>query len=258
MGMLSLESSINSEGGLGLVTGAIPFLVLALAGILAPGIAKLIGSKNSITVGYFGFLVFVIANYYPDRSTLIAAAIVAGLLINIAVVSVYAHATIVARLHFKSIKETQENATYLYSSFVALSAKSSNIFSNLSSSVILFISPTDHGSEGNGKICNNNEASQLKDSDITIYYLLVTVYASFCVLGIIVVILLVDHFSVDNQAKIEFSRAMIKEYLVMPVCDIIESLTNFKMLLLIPIFILEGLLIGFITGLFTKASPQYF
>ena len=71
-------------------------------------------------------------------------------------------------------------------------------------------------------------------------------------LAIVTVIILLDYFSVsDDIIKITPS---CKEYLIAPMCDIIESLLNWRMLLLVPLFILVGMLIGFIYGLFTKAS----
>ena len=254
LGIISLESSINPESGLGLVAAATPYLILIATGFLAPAALKLLGSKISIIVGYIGFLVFTLANYYPHWITLIVGSIITGLLYNIAVVSLYDHASTVARTYFKSLKETQENAMYLYTSFIALSVEFSIIFGNLSSSIVLLITSDTTGhdiEESNKIICNNTEAGQLKDSNITIYYILVTVYVLFNVLAIVTVILLLDYFSVSDNIKITLS---FKEYLIAPMCETIESLLNWRMLLLVPLFILEGMLMGFINGLFTKAS----
>ena len=253
MGMISLESSINPESGLGLVAVATPYLILIATGFLAPAALKLLGSKISIIVGYIGFLAFILANYYPHWITLIVGSIIMGLLYNIALVSLYDHASTVARTYFKSLKETQENAVYLYTSCIALSVKISIIIGNLSSSIILLTSDTTgHDIEESNKIiCNNTEAGQLKNSNITIYYILVTVYVLFNVLAIVTVILLLDYFSVSDNIKITLS---FKEYLIAPMCEVIESLLNWRMLLLVPLFVLQGMHIGFINGLFTKAS----
>ena len=70
-------------------------------------------------------------------------------------------------------------------------------------------------------------------------------------LATVTVILLLDYFSVSDNIKITLS---FKEYLIAPMCEVIESLLNWRMLLLVPLFILEGILIGFINGLFTKVS----
>ena len=257
LGMVSLESSINAEGGLGLVAVATTYLTSIMTGCVAPAIVKLLGSKQGIILGYSGYLAFILANYYPDWTTLIIASIICGFFLNITIVSIYAHASSVARLYYKSVKETQDNATYLYTSFIALSANCSFIFGNLASSVILFISATDYGSEdklSNDGVCNNTEAGQLmKDNNTTIYYVLVTVYALFSILNITIVVLLVEQFSID-ETKLKCSKSMIKECLVVPVYDIIKTLINWKMLLLIPIFILDGLSTGFLHGPFTKAS----
>ena len=255
LGMISLESSINPESGLGLVAVATPYLISIGTGFLTPAALKFLGSKISIIVGYIGFLVFTLANYYPHWITLIVGSIITGLLYNIALVSLYDHASTVARTYFKSLKETQENAIYLYTSCIALSAKISIIFGNLSSSIVLLTSAsttTGHDIEESNKIiCNNTEAGQLKDSNITIYYILVTVYVLFNVLAIVTVILLLDYLSVSKDIKITLS---FKECLITPMCETIESLLNWRMLLLVPLFILEGMHIGFINGLFTKVS----
>ena len=127
MGMIGLESSVNPESGLGLVAVATPHLILIIAtGFLAPAALKLLGSKVAIIVGYIGLLAFILANYYPHWITLIVGSIIMGLLYNIAVVSLYDHASTVARMYFKSLKDTQENAIYLYTSCIALSAKSAS------------------------------------------------------------------------------------------------------------------------------------
>ena len=254
LGMISLESSINPESGLGLVAAAIPYLIMIVMGFLAPAALKLLGSKICIIGGYIGYLAFILPNYYPHWITLIAGSVILGLLYNTTVVSLYDHASTVAKTYFKSLKETQENAAYLYTSLVSFSLKFSIIFGNLSSSIVLFTSgtiATGHDIEESNEICNNTEASHLKDSNITVYYILVTVYVLFNVLAIVTVILLLDYFSVSDDIKITPSY---KEYLIAPMCEIIESLLNWRMLLLVPLFIVEGVLMGFINGLFTKAS----
>ena len=258
MGMIGLESSINPESGLGLVVAATPYFVLIVTGFLAPVNLKLLGSKIGTIVGYIGFLAFIIANYYPHWTTLIVGSVIMGLLYNTGIVSLYDHASTVARRYFKSLKETQENAVFLYTSFITFSVKISVIFGNLSSSVVLLTTDrAEYDSDkllSANKICNNTEADQLEDNSITIYYILLTVYVLFNVLAIVTVMLLADYFPTDDDIEISLSKAAFKEYLIIPVHDIMESILNWKILLLVPIFILNGLLEGFIYGLFAKVS----
>ena len=258
IGMISLESSINPESGLGLVATATPYLALIVTGLLPHVILKVLGSKNGVILGYIGYLVFILANYYPHWITLIAGSVIMGLLYNIGVISQYDHASTVARTYYKSLKETQENAVFLYTSFISFSVKISTIFGNLSSSVVLLT--TDRAEYDSGKllsankICNNTEADQLEDNNITIYYILLTVYVLFNVLAIVAVTLLADRFPIDDDPEICLSKATVKKYLIIPMRGIMETLLNWRILLLAPTFILNGLLVGFINGLFAKAS----
>ena len=109
MGIISLESSINHESGLGLVPVATPYLILIAT-------LKLLGSKISIIVGYLGFLVFTLANYYPHWITLIVGSIIMGLLYNIAIVSLYDHASTVQCQNILQILErnTRKCCVFIY------------------------------------------------------------------------------------------------------------------------------------------------
>ncbi|CAK8678090.1 unnamed protein product [Clavelina lepadiformis] len=79
-GVLSLQSSMNVEEGLGTTSVMVTFITSSISAVfLVPYMVDFMGSKNTIIFGEFAMLVYIAANFYPSWYTLMPAAIFYGL-----------------------------------------------------------------------------------------------------------------------------------------------------------------------------------
>ena len=262
IGILGLQSSINSVQGLGLASNAIVYATTMVAALFASVYVKLIGTKFSLISGYSIFLVYIACNYYPSWYTIIPGSVLFGLFQNVVWVAVFAHATAIATKYATALKEKPEDAIALFTGSVATSVKVAFILGNIVSSSVLFNFSTSNTNftmeiSGSGEfsendVCNNVEASQLEQNYL--YYILISLYMLFGIIGIIITVILVDHLGTNYIGTSSKASRMCKEILLLPIIDVLKTSLSTNMLLLIPPIILNGLLLGYLIGTFSKVS----
>ena len=79
MSLRNLQSSINHEGGLGLITLSVVYIFFFLGCILATSIVQHIRPKPAIMVAMVFNTIYTLANFYPRFYTLIPAAVLVGI-----------------------------------------------------------------------------------------------------------------------------------------------------------------------------------
>lgn len=260
LGILNLQSSINAVQGLGLASNVALYATFMIAGIFASPYVDLIGSKLSLISGYFIFLVYTACNYYPSWYTLISGSVLLGIFYGPVWVAIYAHATVTATTYSAALKEEPKNAIALFVAFVAAATKLSRITGSIVSSIVLFnirefnttlsMEISGSGEFSENDVCNNDEASQLEK--IFLYYILVSLYMLFGIIGVIITVALVDHLGTNYLSTSSKVLPICKDSLLLPLGRVFKTLANSKMLLLLPLFILNGLLLGFASGAFPK------
>ena len=76
-------------------------MLLTLSAVLvSPWLVPLIGARRGVLVGFFGYLVYAGAQFYPGYSTLMPAAAVFGLAAAVFWASVF---TYLSQVHYKLI-----------------------------------------------------------------------------------------------------------------------------------------------------------
>ncbi|XP_046382066.1 protein unc-93 homolog A-like [Haliotis rufescens] len=78
LALQSLQSSLNQEQGLGVVSLACLYGTIILSGILTPPFIRLVGPKWTLVVAWVCHSVYTASNFYPTWSTLIPASILLG------------------------------------------------------------------------------------------------------------------------------------------------------------------------------------
>ena len=265
LSLQSLQSSINSEGGLGLATLSILYLFFALAGFVTPGIIRLLGTKYSLLGGFVCLLLYVVANYYPSWYTLIPASVLLGFAFAPIWAAGNAHLVKIAVVAAPALGLNQEHLiSYLVGIFFTF-FQGSQIPGNLASSLIFFPYSNNQTSEESW----NNDSESLHDDisateqcggitegasfDKMYLYILSSVYLFLVVLGIILVLVLVDHFPIEREPNKSFLQKL-KLYFGDPFVDLVKLMTNYRMVLVVPIATVNGLVQGFVFGTFTQVS----
>ena len=258
-GILNLQSSINAVQELGLASNVALHATFMIAGVLASSYVDLVGTKLSLISGYFIFLVYTACNYYPSWYTLISGSVLLGIFYGPVLVAIYAHATVT---YSAALKEKSRNAIALFTAFVAVATKLSRIIGSIVSSIVLFniresnttisMEISGSGEFSENDVCNNDEASQLEK--IFLYYILVSLYMLFGIIGVIITVALVDHLGTNYLSTSSKVLPICKDSLLLPLVRVFKTFANSKMLLLLPVFILNGLLLGFASGAFPKVG----
>ena len=256
LGIIGLQTSINSDGGLGLWTVGVLYTTYILTGVVGPAMVRLVGSKYTLIVGYTLFMAYATLNYYPDWGTLMTGSLLLGLMGNTAAwTALFTHATVTAIRYAPALKEEPKHAISLFIGMVGLALKLSRVFGSSISAIVLWNLPSayntsDNRSSTEDAVCDNDSASQVEQNYI--YYILITIYVLCCAISIVIVIATVDHFAVET--KFMSYGNMVKLYLVRPVVDAIKLSVKWKFLLLAPLSFTNGLLIGLSLSVYTKVS----
>ncbi|XP_071093960.1 protein unc-93 homolog A-like [Haliotis cracherodii] len=78
LALQSLQSSLNQEQGLGVVSLACLYGTVILSGILTPPFIRLVGPKWTLVIAWVCHCVYTASNFYPTWATLIPASILLG------------------------------------------------------------------------------------------------------------------------------------------------------------------------------------
>lgn len=75
----NLQSSLNQEDGLGVISLSCLYACIIFSGVLAPTIVKTIGGKLSLVIPWIVHVVYTGANFFPGFATLLPASVLLGL-----------------------------------------------------------------------------------------------------------------------------------------------------------------------------------
>jgi len=76
----NLQSSLNSDGGLGTASLSIIYVSLIFSSLFIPTyMLEKLGIKNTIFISQLGYILFILSNIYPRYFTMIPAAVLIGL-----------------------------------------------------------------------------------------------------------------------------------------------------------------------------------
>lgn len=158
-GLRNLQSSLNSEDGLGVYSLATLCGAFMVASLVSPFIVQRYGPNKCLSVACCGLLIYVIANYFPNFYTIMPASVVHGvcnaLLWN--AVCTYITELGIDEAYLKG--KVSSNVLSRYFGMFFLMLQLSMVLGNLISSVIL--------SQSANRISNSGNKYQLADTHIS-------------------------------------------------------------------------------------------
>ena len=259
IGLQNLQSSINSAGGLGLVTLSLLYTMFIAAGFITPGFLKLFGTKYSLLFGFICHLIYTLTNYYPSWYTLVPGSILIGFASGPIWAAASTHLAEVAVMVAPSLKKKQD---YLISKFTGVFFfffQFSQVPGNLASSLILFPYTEDvtnvnlnvSNDSFDGEACNILTSQSFEEKYL---YILVSVYVGFIVTSIVLLLIFVDRLPTSNSF---FStEKKLELYLKKPLIELLKVLKDVKMLLIAPMVVYNGMELAFAFGTFTEVSTH--
>ena len=253
-GLQNLQSSINDEGGLGLVVLALIYAFFFLSGFITPAFVALFGTKYSFQIAIVSDLIYSISNFYGSWYTLVPSAVIIGIASGPVWAAASAHVTLCAIQIAPVLKEKEAHLISRYTGILLVGYQVSSIPGNLVSSLILCFSdePANSSSATNTSSVLYNGTCQHSSQEIQdlFLYVLISVYVLFVVLAQVSAAFFVDSF--PSEASFFSTEKKFKVFLVKPVKEMVKVLFDWKMLLLTPMGLANGLEQAFIFGTFTK------
>lgn len=75
----NLQSSLNQEEGLGIISLSCMYACIIISGILAPAVISVIGEKWTLVIAFISHVIYTGTNFYPAFATLIPSSVLLGL-----------------------------------------------------------------------------------------------------------------------------------------------------------------------------------
>ena len=249
--LLSLQSSLNSDEGLGLASLITLGVLFSLGVFFSPSLIGLLGTKRSIICGYVAILIYTVSNYYPSWYTLIPGSAVGGFgAASVLWTGAYTHINSVAIKSALPLKEDPKYLISLFTGIFTLFYKAAYLPGNTVSSLVLFNSRPVNTSiivEGNSS-CNNMEAANLDELYV---YIMLSFFVVLDLAGITTVALFVDELGTKRNSLIS-CKQFFKHHFVAPAKSVVKVMFSCNMILLTPSLILGAISISLMQGLYAK------
>jgi MFS family permease len=254
--MSNLQTSLNKEEGVGAISLTTIYVTLIVSCMFLPNfiIARL-GCKWTIPLSMIGYILYMCANFYAIKGTMIPASIILGLGAAPLWSAKCTYLTQLGVWYAKLTHKDQDGMINLFFGFFFLFFQSSQIWGNLISSLV-FTEPANStiGTEMCGaKFCpadatSGNKSSNFDQTPIKVYTVC-GIYLGFAVLAAIIVSIFLDKIVLDKENKSE-DRKLSPKLLIATFRHIF---THPIQILLIPMTIYSGVEQAFIGGDYTKS-----
>ena len=248
----NLQSSVNARGGLGVISLSLLYTAFMLSGIVTTSIVKVLGTKYAVMGAMVCHLIYVLCNFRGTWYSLVPASLLIGFASGPLWAASSAHITQIAVKLAPVIRERQDLLISQFTGVIFLFTQVSNLPGNLASSLIL-LHASDRTNESQivNTECRNStisaDSGQIKD---TYWYVLVSVFVLFDIVGIVILALLVDRLpSTDPFCS---NKAKFKHFFVYPSLSTITMAFKWRLVFLGFMFVCSGLVQSFAYSVFAK------
>lgn len=254
--MSNLQSSLNIEGNVGVVSLAILYAFLVVSSIFLPNpMISVLGLKWTIAISQVTYLLYVLANIYPIGGLMFPAAILVGLGAAPLWTSQSTYVTQIGNVyaHVKKIKADAKVAQFFGIFFMLF--QTSQIWGNLISYFVLRTNRGFNSSNINYSLCGGqytpgtvNLTSGQADVPQRTRNILIGIYVGACFLSILCIVLLLDQRKKPSAETLKQTMLDSVKLLKSTFVQVIKM----DQLLLIPLTIWCGLEQSFINSQFTQ------
>lgn len=266
--MSNLQSSINSEAGLGTKSLATIYVSLIVSCMFLPSLViKKLTCKWAMVACTFCYSLYMLAQFYPSSYTLIPAAIILGFGAAPMWSAKCTYLTQVGKIYAEIVEDASEPIIVKFFGIFFLLFQSSQIWGNLISSLVLNpgqgegVEPPSEeslaicginycpGAESAGGAAANN--TNLERPDEARIYTLAGIFLGLAILSSVLISILVDNL--NRYGEQERGNNQGEKSPVQLLLATFFHLKNPYQLLIIPLTLWSGFEQGFITADFTKA-----
>lgn len=250
----NLQSSLNQEKGLGVITLSCLYAFIIVSAILAPTIIKFIGAKLAIILSWIVHIIYTGTNFYPTFTTLIPSSLLMGLVSGFLWTSQSVYiATNGAAMSKASGEDLHTVLSKLNGMFFTM-YETTQITGNLISSLVLNQGSYDD-IQNTTKVCGSldcplaENATKIIEPERNIVNILLGIYLVFDVIGLLLTI-----FFLPPLSKTEWSQKQTKANSITSCCS---ALGDVKLLMLVPLIGFMAMEQAILWTDFTKVSKTY-
>uniref|UniRef100_A0A8C9EHX0 Protein unc-93 homolog A n=1 Tax=Pavo cristatus TaxID=9049 RepID=A0A8C9EHX0_PAVCR len=258
-GLQSLQSSLNSEEGLGVASLSVLYAALIFSSMFLPPILiKKLGCKWTIAGSMCCYIAFSLGNFYASWYTLIPTSVILGLGGAPLWSAKCTYLTIAGNSYAEKAGKIGKDIINQYFGVFFLIFQSSGIWGNLISSLILSQSSNKvEISEEDLACCgaydcvsNTTNTTALAEPSKSLVYTLLGVYTGNGVLAVLLIIIFLDQIKSDQaetEKEIQKTPSFWSTFLAT-----FQHLKDKRQCLLIPLTMYSGFEQGFLAGDYTK------
>lgn len=258
-GMGNLQSSVNAKGGLGTVAFSSTFLAtIACSAFLPPIVIRNLGCKSTIAASLASSIPYMVAQFWPSFYSMIPTAVLVGFGSSLLWISQSMYVTVVSRAYsLVNKKPPQGIAVRMFGAFYTVS-NLCQVWGNLISSLVLSTDDSLRNNTTNAsEICGayytpavKTETPHPQPSREKIY-IVAGVYLGCIALAVSIVLLFVDSLSRYQDALEQVSD--VNKSAARQLSNILGMWKQPKLLLMIPLPVLNGIVHAFVTADYTAS-----
>lgn len=248
----NLQSSLNQEAGLGVVSLAILYGTIIISGILTPTFIGWVGAKVSLIVAWCFHTIYTLSNFYPTWGTLIPSSILLGLIAGPMWTSQGLYITSFSTSYASFHGETQHSILSRFNGIFFTLYEMTQISGNLISSVVLRQSTYNVSAfNGSGNICGADDCPQTGNATVIaeperyVVYILLGIYLVFDVIGMAITVVFLPNLKKTKTSKKKAAKSLVACF---------TTLGNSKMFLLIPFLLFQAMEQAVLLSEFTKVG----
>ena len=256
LAILSLQSSINEENGLGLTAVCALYFSFFLSCFYSAAVISIMGTKYTIVLAYIVMAIYTVCNFYPSWYTLVPGSIMLGLIYGPLWASQSVHITSIAHQYALQIGKKSQPIVFQFFGIYVFCVNFGYLPANIVSSVVLLNGRNPNTSVVEsflGDVCNITDVANL---DRIYLYVLLSIYVVFDVIAVVMVILLVDRLVADGPF-LSMSK-VFDVHIKTPIISMLKLMLSWKMNMVVVMMVLNGYSVSFVFGIFTKVCLYKF
>ncbi|KAK6183947.1 hypothetical protein SNE40_006509 [Patella caerulea] len=246
----SLQSSLNQEAGLGIISLACLYGAFVVSGISAASIIKIVGAKRSLIIGWVVHTLYVASNFYPTWGTLIPSSLLLGGVTGPIWTSqglyIAANSDAYSRLKNEGIHSALSKLNGIF--FMCL--ESNHVTGNLISSLVLYRGSNIDTRKNVTRICGAEDCpvtandTIIEQPDKIVVYILFGIFLLCDIFGLCLTVFLLPNLTPRKSNEQTLSKSIV---------SCCTTLADKKMMLLIPLFFSQSMNQGLLLTEYTKA-----
>ncbi|CAL1534224.1 unnamed protein product, partial [Lymnaea stagnalis] len=252
----NLQSSLNQEANLGVVSLSVLYGTIIIFGTQAPIFIKFIGAKRVLVLAWVIHIIYTASNFYPTFATLIPSSALLGAIAGPMWTSQGIYITAAGEKYAALQGVSSEGALHAilskFNGIFFMFYEITQITGNMISSFVLSASSYNTSSGVDHRICGPNDCpfvsagnvtSKIEEPERHVVYILLAIFLSCNICGLLLTLFGLPH---HTEVRGE-STSVFKD-----MASCFKMSVDKRMLLLLPLFMAQAMAVGVLYADYTK------